>query len=457
MHKFFDWIINPNSIAVAVVALMAVMVGSAMPIYVGLMGAKISNLLIPPILLIFVICLALDRKKIIIAVILFRSAGDVFLETTKTSFGGVSIGIGAIINLVVLLIAFLLVVEKPKLFPKKLALFWLPFLLMALFSVANAPVKIEAIRFYLTFLSYFAIFIIAIYLVRTPQDFNKLIRLVVWSSVLPALYALVDIGLHMRGGAFRLQGTFSHPNILAFYLVLVITLSLYLLKTRLFPLKTLGRLSVTLNMIIMIGMLLLTQTRSAWVACFLIFFMYALFFERKYFLYLLITPIFVLLIPSVRDRLVNLDSSNEVYQYAELNSFSWRISLWESALGWMETLKYLAGYGLESFKFHSRTFFLKAGATNWGAHNIYVQLFFEMGILGLLAFLSLFANISNYLRRIIKIEPLAFFILLSLIAEYLVVAFSDNTLAYLVFNWYMWVAIGAGCSVIMLQSEENNG
>lgn len=453
MSKFLYKIINFNSIALLFVALLALSVGAVMPIYVGLMGGKVSNLLIPPVLLIFVIFLAIDRRQIILAVILFRSVGDIFLETTKTSLGGVSVGIGAIINLVVLLIAFLLVVEKPKLFPKRLAWFWFPFMLIAMFGVANSPVKIDAIRSYLALLSYFAMFIIAIYLVRTPQDFNKLIRLVVWSSVLPVLYALGDVVLHMRDGNFRLQGTFSHPNILAFYLVLVISLSLYLIKTRQFPLRTLGRFSVTLNMIMMLGMLLLTQTRSAWIACFLIFFMYALFFERKYLIYLLLAPILALLIPSVRDRLANLDSSNEVYQYAELNSFSWRVSLWESALGWMETFKYVAGYGLESFRYHSRTFFSKAGTTNWGAHNVYVQLIFETGILGLLAFLSLFGNVANHLRGLYRTEPLGLFIVFALISEYLIVAFSDNTLAYLVFNWYLWFAIGAGCSLVILQAE----
>jgi O-antigen ligase len=437
------------------VLLIALLLGTGIPFYSEIVGGKITNLLVLPIVFLFVILLAIDRKKVIYVIILFRSVGDIILDSTRTSLGGISIGIGAIINLVVLLIAVLLVLEKPKLFPKKLALFWLPFMLVATFGVMNAPIKIDAIRSYLTISSYFAIFIIAFYLVRTPQDFNKSVRLIVWSSVLPGLYALIDIGLHMRGNSFRLQSTFSHPNIMAFYLVLVITLSLYLLKTKIFSLKVLGRISVTLNMLFMLAMLLLTQTRSAWIACFIIFFIYALVFERKYLFYLLLVPVVVLLIPSVRDRRANLDSSNEVYQYAQLNSFSWRVSLWESALRWMDTFRYVAGYGLESFKYHSRTFFLQAGTTSWGAHNVYVQLFFETGVLGVASFMAIFSNISLHLKKLISIEPLGFYILIALIVEYLVVAFSDNSLAYLVFNWYLWFALGAGCSLATCVKSEN--
>jgi O-antigen ligase len=351
------------------------------------------------------------------------------------------------------MIALLLVLEKPKLFPKKLALFWLPFMAIALFGVVQSPEKVDAIRTYLTLISYFAIFIIAVYLVRTPADFNKSIRLVVWSSVIPVIYGIVDTVLNMRDGSFRLQGTFSHPNIFAFYLVLVISLSLYLIKTKIVPLKNFGRICVSFNMLVMLAELLLTQTRSAWVACFVIFLFYAIILERKYLFYLSLLPVVVLLIPSVRDRLVNLDSSNEVYQYAELNSFSWRVSLWKSALRWMEAAKYIAGYGLEAFPFHSRTFFLKAGTINWGAHNVYIQLVFELGILGLMSFFALFVNVARHLKSLFKTEPLGFFILLALIAEYLVVSASDNTLVYLVFNWYFWFVLGAGCSLVSLQSD----
>jgi len=456
MQNFLTRIATLNVIGAIVVALAALLIGAAMPIYVGLMGGKVTSLLIPPLLLLFVIFLAIDRKMIILAIILFRSIGDIILESTKTSFGSVSIGIGALINIVVLVVAFLLVLEKPKFFPKKLAMFWFPFMAIALFGVANSPEKVNAIRSYLTLLSYFAMFIIGIYLVRTPADFNKAIRLVVWSSILPVIYGIVDVVLHMKDSSFRLQGTFSHPNIFAFYLVLVISLSLYLIKTKVFPLKTLGRLCVTFNMIMMLAELLLTQTRSAWVACFVIFFIYAVFFERKYIFYLLLLPIVALLVPSVRERLANLDSSKEVYQYAQLNSFSWRVSLWEAALKWMEAAKYIAGYGLEAFKYHSRTFFLNAGATSWGAHNVYVQLIFETGLIGLVSFLSLFANVTRHLTGLIKKEQLAFFILMALVVEYLVVAASDNTLAYLVFNWYLWFTIGAGCSLVIIQSDSWN-
>ena len=38
------------------------------------------------------------------------------------------------------------------------------------------------------------------------------------------------------------------------------------------------------------------------------------------------------LVPSVRDRLLDLGQGNEVGRYAELNSFAWRQLLWKTAM-----------------------------------------------------------------------------------------------------------------------------
>jgi hypothetical protein len=70
-----------------------------------------------------------------------------------------------------------------------------------------------------------------------------------------------------------------------------------------------------------------------------------------------------------------------------------------------------------------------------------------------MSFLALFVNITKHLKTLLKKENLGFFVLMALIAEYLVVAGSDNTLAYLVFNWYFFFALGAGCSLVNLHSD----
>jgi putative inorganic carbon (HCO3(-)) transporter len=272
-----------------------------------------------------------------------------------------------------------------------------------------------------------------------------------YSSLLPTLYAVVDIALHMRGGDFRLQSTFSHPNVLAFYLTLVLVLGLYMLKSPLYNITPRGRIAVCLYMPMLMVQLLLTQTRSAWLACFLVFVLYALIFKRSYLLYLLLLPL-LLFVPSVNERLMDLGQGNVVVRNAQLNSFAWRVMLWESAIGWMETKRMLLGYGLDGFGYHVGTFFPMDRTVRWDAHNVYVQFFFEMGAVGLLCYLWLYARVLGTLRTLARIDPVSGFLMLAIVIQYLIVSFSDNMFRYLVFNWYLWFIVGGACALVNLHT-----
>jgi len=427
-------------------------IGAAIPLFADLMGDHPGRLAALPALLLLVVLLIYDYKKLLMLIILLRSGGDMALESTGFGVGDAHMGIGGLINLALIMIACLLVLEKPQLFPTRLARYWMPMLVMMGISVVVSYEKTLAVKLYLGTLSCFAMFIVAVYMVRSNEDFNKAIRLVVWSSLVPTLYSFVDVALHMRDSSFRLQSTFGHANIQAFYLTLVLVLCLYMLKSPLFKIKPLGRMAICCYMPVLLGQLLLTQTRSAWIACFLIFVLYALLFERKYLLYLLLLPLLVF-IPSVSDRLMDLSQGNEAVQYARLNSFAWRLILWESAIRWMEPLRLAYGYGLGGFDHFSQTFFENAGNTKWGAHNVYMQVLFDMGVVGLLCYLWLYARVLRIVRAFARRDRISGFLLLAIVVQYLIVSFSDNMLGYLVFNWYFWFTVGGACSLVHLQSE----
>lgn len=70
-------------------------------------------------------------------------------------------------------------------------------------SAIISPEKTDAVQVYLGMLLYFAIFIIAVYTVRSNEELNKAIRLVLWSSPVPTLYSFLDVALHMHDGGFR--------------------------------------------------------------------------------------------------------------------------------------------------------------------------------------------------------------------------------------------------------------
>ncbi|WDZ97910.1 O-antigen ligase family protein [Herbaspirillum sp. WKF16] len=428
--------------------LVSILIGMALPVFTGLLGDSYAKLAAVPALFILGGLFIFNRRLLLLMIFFFRASGDIVLESTRVGGTG-GVGLGGAINALIILIAFLFVVEKPKLLPRRVIVPWLVLMAVACAGVVISPDRGAAIKIVLSLSSYFAVFICAFYVVRSPEDFRSMIRLMVASSVIPALYAIVNTALHARGGlaGFRLQSTFGHPNIFAFYLTLIISLGLYMVKNKAFALGQFKRFALVGYMVGLFGLLLLTQTRSAWIACFLLFAVYGLLFERRYLVYLAVLPLLALLVPSVQERVMQLDAGNTVQTYAKLNSFAWRVYLWESGLKWMSVSRYLTGYGVESFPYYSQVFFPLAGSTKWGAHSVFVQWFFDTGIIGTLAYLAVFFQVLRMLIKLHALDRLGAVILICTLIEYLVVSASDNLLAYLAFNWYFWLLLGMGCSV----------
>jgi len=157
--------------------------------------------------------------------------------------------------------------------------------------------------------------------------------------------------------------------------------------------------------------------------------------------------IFSLLVPEVRERLLDLTQGNEVVNYSKLNSYAWRKLIWKDGLNWMTPSHYVAGYGLEAFKFNSIDFFSMAGRRGHGAHSVFVQLFFETGLVGLLAFVWLHVKVGNLILPFYKANKLLIFTSIMFLFEFALYAYSDNLLSYLSFNWYLWFVLGATYAV----------
>lgn len=444
--------LRPVYLLGALLLCVAVVLGAATPILVDLMGGSLGKLMALPAALLFGLLIIYDRKLTLLMIILLRASGDNVLELTRFSIGSYPLGIGGVINGMVIVLAMMLVFEKPTLVPRRGYLAWMPFLLVTLLGVFMSPEKGDAARLFLTQVSYFAMFVGGYFCVRSREDFRFCLKLVLWSSAIPVLYSfyiLAYIKLAV-GGEFRMRGTFGHPNVMAFYLTVIIGVAFYLLKT--LPAKTPTRVRVfmTVYLIVLLGMLLLTKTRSAWTAAALAFGLYALIFERRYLIYMGLLGALALMIPGVGDRLTELGEGNKVTIYANLNSFAWRVYLWETAIAWMQPVSFVIGNGLQSFTKYSIVFFPFAGKTNYGAHSVYVQLLFELGVIGLAAFSWLGYSLFRQLAPVLKVDKLAGYTLIVMVINLLVCSISDNMFYYLSYNWYLWFAVGAGCALYRL-------
>ena len=401
----------------------------------------------------FGMAFAIGMRRAVLAVFLVRSVCDPLFGLIKADGGGM--GPGAAVNVLVIVLALLFCLESPLLISSGI-LSWAGFLMAGLASVISSPEPfMKAFRAFLWITSYAAVFALPFALIRSREWALRCLTVVMFSSIIPIAYAFVELasGSAATAGGIRVSGTFTHPNIFAFYLVGLLALTLFLLRSSLVSLSPrIGRWLVLYLPIIVI-LLVLTGTRSAWVGGAIILIAYASVVDKRY---LLCLPLVLLVIylPDVAERLSDLQTGNLDYGYAQLNSYAWRKILWQSALDWLmeNPSEYLVlGYGIGSFEYYQPLFFPRA-VDRVGAHNALLQIFFEMGILGVLGFLWLFVSLFAKLIVGYSFDKAGAMIMMILALAYLVVSYGDNMLDYLVFQWYFWFVMGVVCAWYQLHS-----
>ncbi len=372
----------------------------------------------------------------------FRASLDPLLDLTKS--GG--IGLGALLNLLTLLILFVIVAKFKFEIPLSLLKIWGAFLLLGLMSILLSPEKIASMRSFFSILTYFSFFTFAFYLLKSKDDLKGFIKLIIYSSVIPFSFTLMEFispEESITKDGFRLFGSFSHPNIFAFYLVLIASLCFYALKSTLIRFDSRFLMHVKVIFLASLVCLIATKTRSAWIAMAVVFIVYGVMVERRYLLYISIISVLALMIPSVHERIIDLFSGGSIDNIAEegLNSLAWREIVWLASLDYILD-KPIMGHGYDTFSYYSLEFTPLEGASGFDAHNVYVQIAFDMGFLGLLAYLIIFAGILIRLFKLIGYDKKGGVVLLGLLLSYLLVGFSDNMLFYLSYNWYFWFLMG---------------
>jgi len=228
----------------------------------------------------------------------------------------------------------------------------------------------------------------------------------------------------------------------------ILAVVLTLLAGQSFALSPRLRRMLVLYVPVLLGLLLLTKTRSAWAGAGLILLTYGILFDRRTLLYFLALPVALLAVPELAERFADLQHGNTADAYEKLNSYAFRILLWQGAMTWVWE-RPLFGYGLSSFGHYVTQFFpLPLENDTIDSHSVYVQFLFETGVIGLAAYLWLYARVIAATARLILRGERWAWMLLAMIAGYLSMAYSDNMLYYLVPTWYMWFVLGGACAVL---------
>lgn len=259
--------------------------------------------------------------------------------------------------------------------------------------------------------------------------------------------------------AGRINGPFGTPNDFSNYIVslLPIVASLSFLKFRKLWIK-----SVLIIVSLILGIcLIFSATRSAWTAFLLAIPFAAIFGNKKLFILglLVIAIVFstLLLIPNTEQRrIIPLFYFNEATQVSQ-RPFLWRMS-WNMFLD-----RPILGQGLGTFMHNFERFKPHNYPENWGisyAHNCFLQMASETGVLGLLTFISiiavLFFNAFKLLRRK-KEDTFYYYVLSGLltgICTYLVSSFFDTNLYSLPLTVLFWLMVGLTVGVTKIITLE---
>jgi O-antigen ligase len=397
-------------------------------------------------------------ELIVFIIFLTRSCTDAVFETLQFGVGGMNLSPGAILNLVVLGLGIMTLLKTGSSFPFKV---WLPFLIVAASSVVWSSDKGLAIRMLLVLVCYASLFAIPFYLRKKFRSNVWLLKAMIYSSILPATVGVLEYLFFLRSSG-RVFSTFDHPNVFAFYLSVIVGAIFFLLSSSLVEFKPFMRKMIIPYAGLLLGLIVLTQTRSAWFGVLLILAAFALFRDRRYLLLLLLLPM-LLFVPAVSDRLDDLghgtEFKGEIQADDEINSFAWRTLMWQSALEDAADTPFF-GKGLSSFGSNALRFFpladLKDGYTikGIGAHSAYVQAGYETGLVGLACYLSIFFRLIFRARRYFRRDPGGTLMLISIILCYMSESFSDNMFDYGSVNLYFWGLLGIVFAKWELESAE---
>lgn len=236
--------------------------------------------------------------------------------------------------------------------------------------------------------------------IKDKKDFNIILVLLVISATLVAMYGLYQFttgNVEMEKKwvdeatnpdlQVRIYSVFGNPNIFAEYLIMIIPISVGLFWFS----KTIQKKAVFLiTTLILVLALVLTMSRGGWVGFAFGIFLFILLIEKR--LLLLAIPLGVgslfLLPQSILNRVMSIinlsDSSND-----------YRIRLWSITLQVIRD-NWLVGVGFGHLPFKAAFETYIRTMPTYHAHNTFLETTAEMGIVGLIVFLSLLFVIFKY-------------------------------------------------------------
>ena len=285
---------------------------------------------------------------------------------------------------------------------------------------------------------------------------NNFLKSLMVGAVIPitvGVYQLVTkTGMTIDEISNRIYGTFAHPNVLAtFALLLLVVLVNEFINTAKEDIKKLNLLKFF--GVILLATIAFTYTRIAWIGVAFLFISIGLIYYRALLLYVLgiVILFYAVFYPTnrylIKNYNIHLQSSGIINRLTNRNpdsdSINWRTDVITKVIPLFRE-KYLIGYGYGTFPkvWDDNKDVQNIWDNTSEAHNDYIKIALESGIIGLILFLIIFSSLL-YKQIIIAFKTnFKNIVFLTSILIYLILSLSDNMLHHTPVIWWFWAVWG---------------
>ncbi len=386
--------------------------------------------------------------------LIIRPILDYFTNDSLLEAGPITVNIAVLLSAVVLIAGGSLLLKNWKRI-RSIPLVWpwsafLFFVCLSLLNSVDLSTSIPEIARILTIVSLFSL---GYFIINSTTRLKLLVNTLLISAIIPALAAFIQfsnssgLSLSFMDISNRLFGTFSHPNLFAFYLVFILGLLLYKFLRKkendhkLFWLISIGTL---------LFLLIQTYTRGAWIAFVIIVLIAGTLQYRK--ILVLSIGIFIAiyaLFSPIQER-INSSLSGD-----QSSSVQWRYMMWQDSLEYAKERPVLGfGAGTTEIVIESkRGKELESSA----AHNDFIKIALEYGVGGLVSFVILLglllAYSTNIFRRLNKTSTSKTLVLafLAISVSFVISSLFDNIMDTTALQWAWWALAGSILRVFPLK------
>lgn len=270
------------------------------------------------------------------------------------------------------------------------------FVIAVLFGTLTSFTFKDSAQIALVYLSFIAFYFVLVNTVTDRKMWRALAVTFIAAAVLVGLYGVAQNFLGVSSTQswvdqemftdikLRVYSTFDNPNVLGEFLVITIPVALALFWAN----RRYGqKLAYVLACLVLAACMIFTWSRGAWLGVMIAVVLFVLIMDKRFFLLgvvgLLFIPVLLGSDNPIATRLLSIGNTSDT-------STAYRLSIWMASLNMIQDF-WVGGIGLGSNAFYMIYPKYAFAGANFAlhSHNLFLQLWVEMGIVGIVSFLAL--------------------------------------------------------------------